>query len=264
MTTQTSDRRAAALVGFAIGDAVASPYDGWSRPPTAGTVDVVLGRSEPLPAGALTGQLLAAVRSFADGGSVGSAEPRRVSPATDGESDILPRAVAIGLAHASPARAAEISRRVAAGADAPLTAVDAAGLVAAAVALSAAAAPSPGEARDLATDLMVYAQTDTLRSTLRAVAAFHEPPAPAGANGALGEPAGSTGVLALAVLAARFLTGLQAIRWAMRTGHAPGPVAALAGAIAAARDSSSIASDRAPRIVGLDELPTVVPALAAS
>jgi hypothetical protein len=104
---------------------------------------------------------------------------------------------------------------------------------------------------------MVYAQTDTLRGALRAVADFHEPPSPTAAAGALGEPAGAPGVLVLAVLATRFLTGLQAIRWAMRTGVAPGPVAALAGAIAAARDPSSIAPDRAPRVDGMDELRAV-------
>ncbi|HEX6236043.1 MAG TPA: hypothetical protein VFZ68_02555 [Acidimicrobiales bacterium] len=47
----------------------------------------------------------------------------------------------------------------------------------------------------------------------------------------------------------------------MRTGGAPGPVAALAGALAAARDPSSIAPDRAPTVEGMDERGAFVPDL---
>lgn len=154
------DHVAATLLAFAAGEAVATPYDGWSKPPTTEVVEHSLrGRLNP---GWATRQLIATLTSLADNDGLDAAalshalaaaadgtEPTP-DPTRGGESHLavpIParrrnelascasRSIAAGLWQRIPAAAAALGREQAAATERDDVSIDTAGVVAAATAI---------------------------------------------------------------------------------------------------------------------------------
>ena len=261
MTVRDADgatQVSATLVAFARGEAVAAPYDGWSKPPSADIVERAVRRGRP--GGWATGQLIATVRSLVRSGGLdgddlvaalagaddasasasalglreGGAQLTDPSRVGTDSATCASRAVAAGLWHRAPAAAAALGRSQASVTHDDEIAIDAAGVIAAATAVCLNAEWRDPAAGFLAEVVREHAQTPAVRRQLERVVRWDVVPPPPTAARELGNGADALPLVGPALLAASFRDVSVAIAWAARIGNHPSQVTAVGAALAAA------------------------------